>query len=301
MRDALGPSAIDKDSDGTAASNDGTAESSNSPRKTPRKRKGTLRLLLASTALIGVLVKLLPFLTHDQAHAPADNHSINAGNNTRTDHSINISGSSFGDGTVINNGSGDVNSHNDNRRITITSNVDANALREVLRPKLSPQEFVARYIDLATQRIPDRPSVALHVLSIPGFATNGIEDAAGATLTSLGYHVPALFRAPFAGDGLDKELFRGSAKLASQLQLRQHCDGVLLGEVQIAPANTLQGLFITEATLYLHQIAVDSGAVATNMVIRAKGSGLNADASAANALRELEENIKQQLGKWTLI
>jgi len=224
-----------------------------------------------------------------------DNHSINSGNTKGNNQSVNITGGTFGPGASIRGG--DV--HNN-----IYNGLDLETIEKLQRPdidKLTSQQLLKRYIDSSVERMPDQPNVALHMLPIKGFEVTALEDAASSVLVDLGYHVPTLFRKHFTNDGLDQELFRGSARLARQLRLQEYCDGVLLGEVRLNPSNNMQGLFITEATMYLHQVAVDSGAIAKNLVIRAKGSGLNADSSAASALRELEESLKQHLAEWTLI
>jgi hypothetical protein len=226
-----------------------------------------------------------------------ENHSITSSSGRGRNQSVNITGGSFGPGTSIR--SGDVNNVQNN----VYNGLDLETIEKLQRPdidKLTPQQLLNRYIDSSAERMPDQPNVALHMLPIKGFEVTALQDAASSALIDLGYHVPTLFRRHFTSDELDKELFHGSAKLAKQLRLKEHCDGVLLGEVRLNPPNNLQGLFITEATMYLHQIAADSGTITKNLVIRAKGSGTNADTSAASALRELEENLKQQLSEWTL-
>ena len=225
--------------------------------------------------------------------APAGGSTVKDSGN---DNSVKIEGGVRGDVNI--------DSNNNNNNVTINGDVDATALKKlqqtVLRPKLTGQKFIDRYIDATVSPVADRPNVALHILELPGSESAAIQAAAGSALTNLGYHVLPLFREPFARDGLDKELLRGSGKLASELQLGRVCDSVLMGEVQIAPANRLQNFFISEATLYLHQISTSTGSIVKSHVVRAKGSGVNAEASAAKALRELEESLGQQLAEWTL-
>jgi hypothetical protein len=234
-----------------------------------------------------------------QTNVGNTNNSINSSSGKGSNQSLNIIGGNFGSGANIRGG--DV--HNTTTNNTYNG-LDLETIERLQRPdidKLSPQQLLNRYIDPSSERVPDQPNVALHMLPIEGFEVTGLQDAASSALIDLGYHVPALFRKHFTSDGLDKELFRGSPMLAKRLRLKERCDVVLLGEVRLNAPNNLQNLFITEATMYLHRISVDSGAIVDDQVIRAKGSGLNANTSAASALRELEESLKQQLAEWTLI
>lgn len=174
------------------------------------------------------------------------------------------------------------------------------------RPQPNPYSYIDRYIDRAASGVAGKTNVALHIID-PIIDANGramlpIEGAAQSVLRERGVHVVPLFRQRFAQDGLDRELFRGSTSLASKLQLNKHCDSVLLGVVRIeGPPRSVQGLVITEAAFSLRKISAADGTVGGEWIIREKGGGADAESSAANALRRLEDSIRTQMAEWTLI
>src|SRR5882724_5201593 len=79
-------------------------------------------------------------------------------------------------------------------------------------PKPKPFTF-EDYIDSNARPVVGRKNIAIHVLTTRAFDTVPLAGAAQRGLKNGGYNVLPLFRKRFADDGLDRELFGGSASL----------------------------------------------------------------------------------------
>ena len=166
---------------------------------------------------------------------------------------------------------------------------------------VKPTSFIDKYIDRDTRREKNKVNVALSMDDLQGSDVAPLEGAAQRALRGRGYNIVPLFRRDFVKDGLHREMFDGSAAIATKLELHSRCDSVLLGEVRfVGVPRNVGGMFISEAVLNIRAISPITGSVVKELEVREKGGGSSAADSTADALSRLEVSVEQKLAGWSL-
>lgn len=157
-----------------------------------------------------------------------------------------------------------------------------------------------KYIDSSAHGSEDKKNVAVTVLEYADMDVSPLQDAAQRALRERGYNVLPLFRASFSKDEIGRTLFTGSSAVATRLELRKHCDTVLLGRLRlVGTVSNVNGLYISEWALAIRAISPETGSVTDEMELHEKGGGTTPAASKADAIRRLEQSVELQLTQWS--